>query len=409
MAAKAKTSTKPSKHPKARKRTKETLIALGVITLLLLAGRAYLPVWLTGYVNRTLDNVEGYQGSISDVDVALIRGAYQIYDLKLNKTGGGIPVPFLDIKTVDLSLQWGALLNGRIVSEVYLTQPTITFAQGAAEADKQTGGDTNWYEPIENLMPIDINVVDITNGTIAYRDFSVTPEVDLSIYQLDAQVTNLRNVQDANVVLPSIVKASGVTVGEGSFTLDGKLNILQPSPNSDVTVEVENVNLPALNSYFNSFAALDFAGGTLNLYSEIVTKDGHLTGYIKPLITEMDVVDLRQDKNPINIIWESLAAIVMEVFQNQPKDQFATKIPLDGNLENVQTEVLPTIGNIIYNAFVQAFSKGTDDEIRFENVEEGESNANTSSGGNASNNVQKSTDETGDTFNWPDQGRVLKR
>ena len=258
-------------------------------------------------------------------------------------------------------------------------------------------------------MPIDINVVDITNGTIAYRDFSVTPEVDLSIYQLDAQVTNLRNVQDANVALPSIVKASGVTVGEGSFTLDGKLNILQPSPNSDVTVEVENVNLPALNSYFNSFAALDFAGGTLNLYSEIVTKDGHLTGYIKPLITEMDVVDLRQDQNPINIIWESLAAIVMEVFQNQPKDQFATKIPLDGNLENVQTEVLPTIGNIIYNAFVQAFSKGTDDEIRFENVEEGESNANTSSGGNASNNVQKSTDETGDTFNWPDQGRVLKR
>ena len=90
-------------------------IGLGFAILLaaaLIGARLYLPVWATGYVNRTLENIPGYTGSISDVDIHLYRGAYTIHDLKLFKKSKGIPVPFLDFKSSDLSIQWGALLDG---------------------------------------------------------------------------------------------------------------------------------------------------------------------------------------------------------------------------------------------------------------------------------------------------------
>src|SRR5688572_11298709 len=94
-------------------------IAVFITLLLAIAGaRIYLDVWMLQYVNRVLNNIKGYQGSVEDISVDLYRGAYRIDNLKLYKKNGNIPTPFIDIKQADLSIQWGALFHGRIVSDV---------------------------------------------------------------------------------------------------------------------------------------------------------------------------------------------------------------------------------------------------------------------------------------------------
>ena len=65
-----------------------------------------LPYFVTRYVNKVLADIDGYEGSISDVDIHLIRGAYSIHDLKLFKVNGHEKVPFIDIPTTIF------LLNG---------------------------------------------------------------------------------------------------------------------------------------------------------------------------------------------------------------------------------------------------------------------------------------------------------
>lgn len=348
--------------PQHRKHTwrKVAIVFAAVLIIALIAGRIYLPVWVTDHVNKTLNTIDGYSGSISDVDIHLYRGAYTIHDLKLNKKVKDIPVPFLDIKTTDFSVQWGALFDGEIVGDATLTGATINFAQGKSGATSQTGVETDWTKPIKELQPLDINFVEIIDGKIAYKDFSHKPPVDLSIYNLNARVTNLRNVEDKTAALPSTVTARGQSIGKGQLALDGKMNILRPVPDMDITAKLESVNLPSLNSYARAFAGVDFNTGNLNIYSDLTVKNGQVTGFVKPLATNIDLIN-HNDKG-LDVIWESIVSVVMEIFTNQRKDQFATQVQLEGNLNNPQTDFWSTLRGIVRNAFVRAYSNTVKEE-----------------------------------------------
>lgn len=353
-------SLRPNKHRRTRK------IALAIFLFVcigLLGARIYLPYWLTDYVNKTLDNIPGYTGSISDVDVSLIRGAYTIDDLKILKKVKDIPVPFVDIKKTDFSLQWGALIDGEVVGEVMLYSPVINFATGKSGATSQTGLETDWTVPIKELMPLDINWVEIQKGRINYKNFNTRPNVDIYINNLQLKATNIRNVEDKNAALPSAITARGTSIGGGSLALDGHMNIIKQIPDMDIDAKLEKVDLPSLNNYARAFAAIDFNSGNFDLYSELKTKDGQVSGYVKPLLRNIDLIDWQNpDPNPLNILWESVVSVVLEVFSNQQKDQVATQIKLEGHIDNPETDFWSTIGGILHNAFVKAYSNTIKEE-----------------------------------------------
>jgi hypothetical protein len=350
----------PHKKHTARK----IVIGIAVVLLVgLIGARIYLPYWLTGYVNKTLDNIPGYTGSISDVDVSLIRGAYTIDDLKILKKVKDIPVPFVDIKKTDFSLQWGALFDGEVVGDVTLYSPTLNFATGKSGATSQTGLETDWTVPIKELMPLDINWVEIQNGKVTYKNFNTRPNVDIYINNLQLKATNIRNVEDKNVALPSSITARGSSIGGGSLALDGHMNIIKKIPDMDIDAKLEKVDLPSLNNYARAFAAIDFNSGNFDLYTEIKTKDGRVSGYVKPLLRNIDLIDWQNPNlNPLNILWESVVSVVLEIFSNQQKDQVATQIKLEGHIDNPETDFWSTIGGILHNAFVKAYSNTIKEE-----------------------------------------------
>src|SRR5690606_39605074 len=94
---------------KLKKAPKKILIALGILIIVLILIRIALTYVVKDYVNKELDNIPEYKGSIEDVDINLWRGAYQIQGVKLLKTTGKIPVPFFSADEIDLSVEWGAI------------------------------------------------------------------------------------------------------------------------------------------------------------------------------------------------------------------------------------------------------------------------------------------------------------
>lgn len=348
-----KTTKKRFKHP----RKVLLLSVLVFLGLALVGARLYLPVWLTAYVNKTLQNIPGYTGSVRNVDVALLRGAYVIDDLKLLKKAKDIPVPFLDVKRTDLSLQWGALFKGEVVGDVTLYAPIINFAVGKSGKTSQTGLNTDWSKPIRELMPLDINWLEINNGKVTYQDFSTHPKVDLFITDLYLKSTNIRNVDDKKVALPSTLTARGKSIGNGDLRIDGNLNILKKIPDMDLKGKLESVDLPALNTYAKAYAGIDFNKGRFDLYSNLKVKDGKVSGFAKPIATNVDLIDWKKPMtNPFSALWESIVSIGFELFENQSKDQFATQIVLEGTIDNPQTDFWSTLSGILHNAFVKAYS-----------------------------------------------------
>jgi len=121
-----------------------------------------------------------------------------------------------------------------------------------------------------------------------------------------------------------------------------------------------------LNDFFLAYAKVDVEKGVFNVYSELAIDDGMIAGYVKPLALDVKIVSWENDKQkPLNLIWQSIVGFFVEVFSNQKKDQFATKVEIEGDLNNPETKVWPTVWNVYKNAFVKAFEMNTDNNIKF--------------------------------------------
>ncbi len=340
-------------------------ILLGVLLVAVIIVRIYLDSWVLNYVNTTLNNIKGYEGKVEAISIHLYRGAYEIKGLKLYKKNGNIPVPFLDIADIDLSLQWSALIHGRIVSDVELDRPIINFAVNKSDTAKQTGANVDWNKPIRDLMPIDINRITFRDGKIDYQDLSTSPKVDIYIHHMDGELRNLRNVVDQTKPLPSSIIVHGDSIGGGKLALHGNMNILKQVPDVDMDAKLENADLTKLTNFTDAYGAIDIKSGQLSVYSEMSVKNSRISGYVKPIATNLSFIDLRKEGNPIKLAWDATVATVVEIFTNHTTGEFATKVPIEGNVGNISTDTWAAITGVLHNAFVEAIKKGTDGTIKF--------------------------------------------
>lgn len=353
------------------KKIKKRWIILGSVILVVIIARLMLPYFVTRYVNKVLREIPGYEGSISGVYIHLIRGAYVITDLKIFKIDGNDKVPFVDIAVTDLSVEWRALFKGSVVGEVIFEYLKLNFIGGAGKGEKsenenQSGADVDWTEPIKKLMPLQINRMEIVQGSVFFYDFTTTPKVSIHLDSLHLLATNLNNAEKEVDPLPSTVIATATSIGGGKLILEMDINVLKKIPDLDMDLKFEKINMPALNDFFVAYSKVDIEKGSFSLFSEMVIDSGNINGYVKPIAQHMKIVNWEKDKqNPLNLVWQSIVAVLAEVFENQKKDQFATKVPLEGNLNDVDADVWPKVWNIFKNAFVKAFEMNTENAIQF--------------------------------------------
>ncbi len=335
---------------------------VAIILLILVVGgvvyvHTYFKSWLLNYVNGVLNDMGGYHGHVADIEIDLYRGAYQLKHVTIVKKSGKVQEPFVRIADADFSVEWKALLHKRVVAQITFLDPQINF--DVAPADKQYGNGVDWTERVKQLAPIDINSIKIENGNLNYKDFSTTPKVDVFIHHINGDVQNLRNVEAKGNKLPSPIHMEGSTIGNGHIAIDGTMNILKQTPDMNLKLAMDKVNLPALNSYSEAYADFDFKSGSFSTYAELKVINNKVSGYIKPIATDL-TVDVLKSSNPIEVVWRAAVAAVLQVFTNLPHDQFATRVDLDGSLDKIDTDTWSAIFGIFRNAFIQAMSKGFD-------------------------------------------------
>lgn len=350
---------------------KKKYIILIIVLAVIIAIRIALPFIVKDLINKQLADMEGYQGSVEDVDLGLYRGAYVFDSFRIVKMNDSIPVPFVAIQKVDISVHWKALFKGKIVAEVIFTKPQLNFAvsnSDGGEKEVQDGSGVDWTEQLKDLIPLKINRVEIVDGNINYKDFTSNPKVDISINNLNLKVTNLTNVKDKTMKLPSTLVASANTFGEGSLYIDGRMNVLKSIPDIDLNFKLENVQLPQLNDFLNAYAKFDAEKGIFNLYTELLIDDGAIDGYVKPILEDVKILDWdEEEKSFFGKIWEAIAGGVVKIFSNQPEDQFASEVPLSGNLNDLDAGIFPAVVNVLRNAFVEAFNKELEHTIGEDN------------------------------------------
>ncbi|AEV33031.1 protein of unknown function (DUF748) [Owenweeksia hongkongensis DSM 17368] len=347
-------------------------ILLGLIVLLVILNFLLEPIALK-YVNKTLNNIEGYRGEVKDLDIALWRGAYRIDSLKLDKLNGDFPEPFFATEAIDISIEWRALFNGAIVGEIIVEKPKLIFAVEPDGEEVQAGEENDWVQTVKDLVPLQINRFEIIDGNIRYKDYSPDPNVDVGLTNFNVLATNLGNVVDEGELLPSHVAVSSNTSGNGKLNAQMDINVLKEIPDFDFSMEIDKMELTYLKDFTDAYANFTFKEGNLYVSSEVAMKDGKYDGYVKPLINNVSVVDLDDSTTTFwRKAWEVVVGGVIEVFENQKKDQFATKVPFSGNIKDTDVAIWTTLGNIIRNAFIESFNKNIDSTVNLKSVNDAE-------------------------------------
>lgn len=342
------------------------VITLLVIALLLIAIRIALPPVLLKVANNYLSSeMPGYTGHLDDIDLALIRGAYQAEGFYLDKidSATGLTTPFVSVELIDLSLEWAALFKGAIVGRIRAVTPIVEFTKDKVEPKEVVEDSSTFKKLLDIGMPLDVNRVEIENGSVHYKDLTSSPAVDIFMENINVLAENLQNTVDPTQVLPASVFAEANVYG-GKVTVDMKLDLLADLPTFDLQAECKHLNLAGLNAFFKAYGKFTVESGDFSVYTEIASKDGGFKGYVKPLIVDLKILGPDdKDENPLVKLWEGILDAVTWVFENKKEDQLATKIPLEGKYNNPKPNILYTIFEVLRNAFIKALNPSLDYEI----------------------------------------------
>ncbi|AZE65944.1 protein of unknown function [Pseudomonas synxantha] len=339
------------------------LWTIAALLVLLVALDLALPYLVRNYLNDKLADMGDYRGQITDVDLALWRGAYKINGLQIVKVDGKVPVPFVKAPLIDLSVSWHSLwYDHAVVAEVEFLKPELNFVDGGANKQaSQTGKGTDWRAQLGKLLPITLNEVRIRDGKIAFHNFNSKPAVNLYATQVDASFFNLTNVVDVKGKRDATFEGKGMLLGQAPLEASATFDPLSNFEDFEFRFRAKEIQLKRLNDFAAAYGKFDFNAGSGAVVVEAQAEKGQLSGYIKPLLRDVEVFNWQQDvenkdKGIFRSIWEAVVGTGETVLKNQNKNQFATRVELSGSVHQQDISAFSAFLQILRNGFVQAFN-----------------------------------------------------
>ncbi|MDZ4663167.1 MAG: DUF748 domain-containing protein [Pseudomonadota bacterium] len=314
---------------------------LAFVVLLLIILRLALPAIGLRVVNSQLEKKLGsYVGSISDFDLSLFRGAYQLQGLQIKKKNSR-QKPLLLIDEIELSIAWRALLHKRVSADVKLHHPRLNLIDSQKDNVAQLGRDEptkNWRDILDILVPTRFESLAIKNGEVEFTNHDFKAPIPIRLDRIELKTQNLR-LQMRNVVNP--LKFHARLQNHAQVEILGRASILEAHPTLDIDFKLENFQLASINRTLRAYLPLDITSGELNLYGELAGTKGKSVGYGKIFFKNGDIVAKKQKFiNLKHFALEITAAASNWILQNNKNKSVAAVVPF--RYENEKLDINST-------------------------------------------------------------------
>ncbi len=350
---------------------RRVVLVVAVIAGLLLAARVALPFVAKRLINDRLHRIPDYTGYVTDIDIHLWRGAYTLHGFGILRQNGRVREPFFLAKEIDLSLVWRELWHRKFVSKIHIDRGQLNFVKGPSAEESQTDLDHRWQDVIQDIFPIDITHLEITDGLLRYVDTTREPNVNVFITHMQATAIGLRNRpgEAESGEFPAEITLEGDSLGAGKLKLYLAAEPLADQPHFHLSLKLDQVNLPALNESLRAYANVDVSRGTFRLVGEMAGRDGGFQGYVKPFFEDIDFHNVGdKDKGIGTQIWEHIVAGLAWLVKNKARDQVATRIPFEGKFGDAKVGLFATITNLFRHGFIRAFNPTIEGSVSADNI-----------------------------------------
>lgn len=343
-----------------KKRRRWPWITLGVIALLLIAIQLALDPLVTWQTRKQLDNLEGYSSDFSDVQIRLWSLEYEIDDLEIVKlSAGGRKEPFFATESLTFAVFPRQLLNRQLVGRIEIESPRVNLIAAKSKQQQQLEPeDPNLKAKLEELFPLKIDRIQVRDGKIVFIDKTVPEFPKIQLSKLDGTVENIATRAALNEGAPTTIAAAGRIQDSGKLNIFVTADPLQSKLNFAGRGQLVDLDITEFNEMLSSETGLRAEKGELDVFAEFVTKDGVITGGVKPLIKNADVTAGKPGL--INKVKAVLADVALDLLSNRAKGDktVATVIPIHGKVDKPNTQLWPTVIGVFRNAFVLGMTEG---------------------------------------------------
>jgi len=202
-----------------------------------------------------------------------------------------------------------------------------------------------------------IDQIKILNSEVGYVNEAITPTYRLYLTEaeiaLEHYSTQLRDGAAS-------FNLNGKFMGTGGTEITGILRPETASPEFELHVSIAETQVRPMNNLLRAYGDFDVVAGRVSVYSEMDIDHGMITGYVKPLVKDLDVYDTQQDRDKDlgHKVYEGVIEDVAALLRNAPRKEIATKADISGRIKDPQTDTLQVVVRLIQNAFFEAILPG---------------------------------------------------
>lgn len=332
------------------------LITAFVLLLLFMVVWYVTPIELRNFLNKRGSSLPDYRLTIHQVQINPIACSIDLENIILQKKDNGVPVPFFTSPDVHIAMQWTQLIHFDFRSNITLQSPVVNFVNGPTAATSQTVLEPAWVDAVKELVPLKINQFKIHHGDLHYYDFHADPEINLQLTDLELEADNLTNTTKSKDLMPQTVVITGHPLKVGDLDAHLTVNVDLKQPTFAEKVRLNNVPVPALNSFLAKYASVYAKSGTFSFYSEMVSKEGSYDGYMKPFFQSLEFEPMPKDRKGIAALWASLVNGVKGILQNDQK-VVATTVPVHGQYKDPDVDFWSAAFGVLKNAWIQSLAE----------------------------------------------------
>jgi hypothetical protein len=351
---------------------------LFVVTLLLLAMRLAAPDLLRWHVNSLLQQQHGISGRVQDIDLALWRGRYDIKQIEISQHNASGELPLFSARQISIQLSWQRLREGELVSRMVFDQPLIMALDRTQQQDiteEAVLDERTWISLANDLSLLPIDQLVLHDGRLEFNAIAKDIFGELILSSVQGNIDNLHHA--ATDSLETSVDIRGTVGATAPVTIRGRFNPTSDKPSFDFNLKMAQLPTAATDNIVKIYAPFDIEAGALELAAELACDKGQVSGYVKAGIHQLEVFSWKEDvvadvlhgdDNPLQLFVEGISALLATLLENRSSELLATRIPISGELNAVDTSWLDALSGLAHNAFVRAYNMDVEDIVDIKSV-----------------------------------------
>lgn len=324
------------------------------------------PVHLSAWLQDTARLQADGDADFLAIPHTAVKADFQMRDLDMRNVATAARHAGADVRSGKLSawgqVEYGPKRNALDLTDVRMTGADVTYVKRTAASPSLSDAATVGAAKVTQRPAAEVRAdrIVIDESTLGYRDETRNPPYRVYLADTHLELKDFTNVKNGNGngAKPGKAVVRGLFMESGATRVDATFEPRKERTDFSVSLAIDETSAPRLNDLWRAYGGFDVERGTFSVYSEVSVAGGHIDGYVKTILKDLDVLGADEQKGLREKLYEGLVGGLATVLRNQPRDQVAAELSLSGPLENPDSSTLEIMLKLIENAFFKAVLPG---------------------------------------------------